>query len=77
MKNPTMGVDLGNNSRKIRIAISSKNKGKSGGARIITYQLIISIEKSKIYLLSIYDKGKQDSISKKEIEDLKKQNNLI
>ena len=77
MKNPTMWTDLGNNSRKIRIAISAKNKGKSGGARIITYQLIISIEESKIYLLSIYDKGEQDSISKKEIEDLKQKNNLI
>ena len=34
--NPEQGVSLGNNLRKIRIAITSKNKGKSGGARVIT-----------------------------------------
>ena len=38
------GIDLGNNIRKIRIAIKSKNKGKSGGARVITYNLIASIQ---------------------------------
>jgi hypothetical protein len=76
-KNPHWGTDLGSNSRKIRLAINSKNKGKRGGARIITYNLIIDIEETEIYLLSIYDKGEQDSISKQEIEDLKKQNNLI
>src|SRR5579859_5795177 len=35
--NPTLGIPLGRNLFKIRIAISSKGKGKSGGARIITY----------------------------------------
>ena len=38
--NPEQGVSLGNNLRKIRIAITSKNKGKSGGARVITYTII-------------------------------------
>ena len=36
-QNPMQGVIIGNNCYKIRLAISSKNKGKSGGARIITY----------------------------------------
>lgn len=35
--NPTQGTDLGNNCYKVRMAITSKGKGKSGGARIITY----------------------------------------
>ena len=35
--NPATGTSLGNNCYKIRLAIASKNKGKSGGARIITY----------------------------------------
>jgi hypothetical protein len=52
-------------------------KKSYGGARIITYHLVVNIDETKIYLLSIYDKSKQDSISKQEIEDLKKQNNLI
>lgn len=34
-KDYTIGISLGNNLYKIRLAIESKNKGKSGGARII------------------------------------------
>lgn len=29
-ENPTIGTDLGNNTYKIRLAIESKNSGKSG-----------------------------------------------
>lgn len=36
-ENPFMGIDLGKHLRKIRLAITSKGKGKSGGARVITY----------------------------------------
>ncbi|NQX56552.1 hypothetical protein HQN86_23235 [Pedobacter panaciterrae] len=35
-ENPIKGTDLGQNLYKIRLAISGTNKGKSGGARIIT-----------------------------------------
>jgi hypothetical protein len=77
LKNPTMGNDLGNNVRKVRMAIASKNKGKSGGARIITCNVLVDVENSKIYLLTIYDKSEQDSISKTEIEHLKAKNGLI
>jgi len=35
--NPTLGTDLGHNFYKIRMSISGTGKGKSGGARIITY----------------------------------------
>ena len=72
LKNPMMGVDLGDNTRKVRMAIASKNKGKSGGARIITYLLLLTEENSEIYLLPIYDKSKQDNISKEDIRQLKK-----
>ena len=77
LENPTMGDDLGGNTRKVRMAIASKNKGKRGGARIITCTVLIDIELAKIYLLSIYDKGEQDSISSKEIEILKSRNGLV
>jgi hypothetical protein len=77
LKNPEMGDNLGNNIRKIRFAIGSKNKGKSGGARVITYNLVVSIEKREIYLLSIYDKSEMDSISKQEIEQLRQENGLL
>ena len=36
-ENPSTGTALGNDCYKIRLAIASKGKGKSGGARIITY----------------------------------------
>ena len=34
--NPVQGTSLGNDCYKIRLAIRSKGKGKSGGARVIT-----------------------------------------
>ena len=67
--NPKIGNDLGNNTRKIRMAISSKNKGKSGG--VITCALVIDVINTEIYLLTIYDKSEKKSISKKEIQQLK------
>ena len=76
-KNPATGDDLGDNFRKVRMAITAKNKGKSGGARVITYNLLIDAENAKIFLLTIYDKGKQESISKEEIKRLKTITGLI
>ena len=57
--NPSAGTSLGNNAYKIRISIKSKNAGKSGGARVITY---VVTENKEIYLLTIYDKGELDTI---------------
>jgi mRNA-degrading endonuclease RelE of RelBE toxin-antitoxin system len=68
-EDPTIGTPLGNDVYKIRLSISSKNKGKSGGARIISFVKIIN---ETVYLLSIYSKGERDSISNKEIETLLK-----
>ncbi|MDH0675795.1 type II toxin-antitoxin system RelE/ParE family toxin [Empedobacter sp. GD03861] len=68
-QNPTLGTALADNCYKIRLAIKSKGKGKSGGARVITH---LFIENETIYLLSLYDKSEQDSISDKEIKDLLK-----
>ena len=77
LKNPGMGDDLGHNTRKIRMAVASKNKGKSGGARIITFDVVVDFNNTDIYLITIYDKGERDSISRKEIEQLKQENELI
>jgi len=77
LKNPTMGDKLDDNTRKVRMAIASKGKGKSGGARIITCHILVDIVNTDIYLLTIYDKGEQESISKKEIQNLKEINGLI
>ena len=77
LRNPEMGYDLGNNTRKIRMAISSKDKGKSGGARVIAFDVVVDINNTDIYMITIYDKGEQDTITRKQIEQLKQENGLI
>lgn len=60
--------------RKIRMSVSSKGKGKSGGARIITFNVIASIDKTEVNLLYIYDKSDMESISKEELKRLLQEN---
>jgi hypothetical protein len=64
---PEQGKALGNNFYKIRFAISSKGKGKSGGARIITY---VKVTATTIFLTSIYDKSDKSTITDKELEQI-------
>ena len=64
---PTQGSGLGNDCYKIRLAISSKGKGKSGGARVITY---FAVTDEAVYLLSIYDKSEQSDIADKDLHKL-------
>jgi mRNA-degrading endonuclease RelE of RelBE toxin-antitoxin system len=67
LKNPTLGTPLGNQTYKLRISIKSKGKGKSGGARVITY---IVTENSEVYLLTIYDKAELDAIDDKSLKSI-------
>lgn len=66
-QDPTLGVPIGKNCYKIRIASSSKNKGKSGGGRMITYVLI---QRNDVFLMDIFDKSEQANISDKELQML-------
>ncbi|MEI7581443.1 type II toxin-antitoxin system RelE/ParE family toxin [Runella sp.] len=66
-ENPTQGTPLGKDCYKIRMAISSKNKGKSGGARIITNVHVVG---ETIYLLSIYDKSQKSNLDEGELDAL-------
>ena len=71
--NPRMGTPLGLNTFKIRVAINSKAKGKSGGARVVSFvetEILGVIEKNTISLLTIYDKSEIDSFSQVEIATL-------
>ncbi|HVS90577.1 MAG TPA: type II toxin-antitoxin system RelE/ParE family toxin [Mucilaginibacter sp.] len=61
---PKSGESVGNNCYKVRMSIASKNKGKSGGARVITYVRFVNEE---IFLISIYDKSEISNIAEKEI----------
>lgn len=66
---PMQGQPLGKDCFKIRMAITSKGKGKSGGSRVITCVKILA---DSVFLLSIYDKGDKESISDKKIDELLK-----
>jgi len=77
MENPEMGVDLGGGVHKVRIAIASKGKGKSGGARVITMIVCISEEEKEIGLHYIYDKSERESITDKELQDILRRNNVL
>jgi hypothetical protein len=57
--NPTLGESLGKDCYKIRMTVTSKSKGKSGGARIIT---CVKIIQEQIFLLAIYDKSEMENI---------------
>ncbi|MBP3767416.1 MAG: addiction module toxin RelE [Prevotella sp.] len=63
-KNPFGGESLGHHIYKNRMSIASKGKGKSGGARVITYNLRQpTADEIVITLMSIYDKSEISNIS--------------
>lgn len=62
MKNPLLGTDLGSGVRKVRMAIASKGKGKSGGARVLTLNMLVSGD-TEVTLLAIYDKNEIENVS--------------
>lgn len=63
--NPKTGTPLGNDCFKIRLSVTSKGKGKSGGARVITHVAVIW---ETIILISIYDKSELSAITDVEIK---------
>ncbi len=67
--NPTQGEPLGKDCYKVRMAITSKGKGKSGGSRLIT---CVKVVNQTAYLLTIYDKSEKENISDNELQELLK-----
>jgi len=70
------GGDLGSGVYKYRLSVESKNKGKSGGFRIIAFEIVIAEDQKNITLLTLYDKSEQSSLSKKEITLILKEQGL-
>lgn len=71
--NPHTGTQIKEHVYKIRLAVKSKGKGKSGGMRVITYVDITFVEiegTTDVHLLSIYDKSDRDNISNAYLSDL-------
>jgi hypothetical protein len=66
---PEQGTSIGSSCFKIRIAIRSKGAGKSGGARMITCVVAV---REEVYLLSIYDKSEQETLTTKRLKELLK-----
>ena len=60
--NPLQGDEIAPHIRKIRLAITSKGRGKAGGARVITFNALVSEQDGKIFLLLIYDKADASNI---------------
>lgn len=73
LTNPLIGDDLGNGIRKIRMAIVSKGKGKSGGARILTLNIKVSKDGLSVILLTIYDKSEISNVKDEYIKYLVEQ----
>lgn len=67
LQNPMQGVELIGGARKIRLAITSKSRGKSGGARVIIRTRII---RDELQLLYIYDKADMGNISDAYLRDV-------
>ena len=64
---PDQGTPLGLGCFKIRLAIRSKVKGRSGGARVVT--CVYTMEET-VWLLTIFDKSDKASVSDKELKEL-------
>jgi hypothetical protein len=72
---PRMGVMIGPDTYKIRLAVKSKGKGKSGGMRVITYleiEYMENAEATDVYLLFIYEKSEYENISEQVLINLVK-----
>lgn len=77
LDNPQFGTPLGHNAYKIRLRIKSKGRGKSGGARVISYletEVVVWAEKEEdwtiVNLLSVYDKSEKETLSDADLQRL-------
>ena len=73
-ENPLQGDEITKNIRKIRMAIKSKGKGKSGGARVVTFNVLTNTEKGQVVFLLLYDKEDASTVKvnvvKQFVQDL-------
>lgn len=69
-ENPFQGDELTPGIRKIRMAITSKGRGKSGGARVITYTVLAAETEGSVYLIDIYDKADYSTVDVTVIQQI-------
>ena len=78
LETPRMGIRIAEHVYKIRLAVKSKGRGKSGGMRIITFvwEITVDVDENEtavdttVFLASIYDKSEEENISDKDLEKL-------
>ena len=78
LANPRAGTLIRENTYKIRLAVKSKGRGKSGGLRIITHVVEVEIEVSEstaeqditIILVAIYDKSEIQNIDNEYLKSV-------
>ena len=78
LQNPRFGTLIQENTYKIRLAVKSKGKGKSGGMRVITHvvEVMLQINENTIeqdftvFLLTIYDKSEMENITDTNLQYL-------
>lgn len=59
------------------MSIASKGKGKSGGARVITMNILVDNQNMDINLLLLYDKQVADNFNPLALQDVLKELGLI
>ena len=69
-ENPLQGDEITKNIRKIRMAIKSKGKGKSGGARVITFNVLTNVENCQVVFLLLYDKEDASTVKVNVVKQL-------
>jgi len=68
--NPLQGDEITKNIRKIRMAIKAKGKGKSGGARVITFNILTDIENGHVVFLLLHDKEDASTVKVNVVKQL-------
>lgn len=68
--NPLQGDEITKKIRKIRMAIKAKGKGKSSGARVITFNILTDIENGHVVFLLLYDKEDASTVKVNVVKQL-------
>lgn len=68
--NPLQGDEITKNIRKIRMAIKAKGKGKSGGARVITFNVLTNVKNGQVVFLLLYDKEDASTVKVNVVKQL-------
>jgi len=73
LDNPKQGNNLGGGLYKVRLAVQSKGKGKSGGFRVVTYLINEEDDSISITMITLYDKSEESTIDKKHLQKIIKE----